>query len=219
MGTEQEPKGQPEGQPTKDQPGSIIWRDIEAFAVFCICVAGKRGRATEKRVECFLSKRGEALTPFRYIRWLIDRGRLERALREVRMGQYGKITRALTEIVEACYEGKLDLWTCGVEDLEAIHGIGPKTSRYFLLRTRENPKVAALDVHVLHWLHDLGYDVPKHTPQSGKQYRRVEAIFLEEADKRGTDPGELDRQVWHKYSAGVGEIAAARVGEIAPARR
>lgn len=186
--------------------GSIIWRDIEAFAVFCICVAGKQGRATERRVEEFFEECSDDYRPFTYIRDLITRRMLKRRLRQVKMGQYTKITRALTEILAACQWGVFNLWTCSVTDLEAIHGIGPKTSRYFLLRTRADPRVAALDVHILHWLRDLGYDVPKHTPQSSKQYRRVEAIFLAEADKRGIDPGELDRQVWRKYSAGMGEI-------------
>jgi len=190
-----------------EQKPSIIWSNIEAFIVFCICVAGKHGPATEKRVEEFLRGCSTTLTPFHYIHTLVYRGKLELRLRQVKMGQYRKITRALTEMVDACYWGKLNLYTCSIEDLEAIHGIGPKTSRFFLLRTRPNPRVAALDVHILHWLHDLGYNVPKHTPQSGKQYRRVEAIFLEEADKRRTDPSELDRQVWRKYSTGVGEIA------------
>lgn len=171
-------------------------------------MAGKQGRATEKRVEEFFAECSGAFTPFAFIHNLIGRRMLKRRLRQVRMGQYTKITRSLTEMVNAVYEGTLNLWTCGIEDLEAIHGIGPKTSRYFLLRARSDPpRVAALDVHILHWLRDLGYDVPKHTPQSTKQYRRIEAIFLTEADQRCMNPGELDRQVWHKYSAGVGDIA------------
>lgn len=181
--------------------GSIIWRDIEALAIFCVCVANKPGERTQRLVEELLKPceiPGHQIRPFDLVRGLIayGEGNLERRLRELRFGQYTKLTRALMEFVEA----GLDLMECSIDDLEAIHGIGPKTSRYFILRTRPGARVAALDTHILKWLRDRGYDVPKATPQSKKRYREIEDIFLAESDELHIDPDQLDAAIWETYS-------------------
>jgi 3-methyladenine DNA glycosylase/8-oxoguanine DNA glycosylase len=180
---------------------SIIWRDIEALAIFSICVANKPGDRTQRLVEELLAPceiPGHPIRPFALIRGLIAHsdGNLERRLRGLRFGQYTKLTRALTELVNA----DLDLATCTTEELEAIHGVGPKTSRYFILRTRPGARVAALDTHILKWLRDRGYDAPKATPQSQKRYQQLEATFLAESDALHIDPDRLDAAIWETYS-------------------
>jgi len=134
--------------------------------------------------------------PFTVIERLIRMGRLGRRLRELRTGQYTRIEKAFNALVA----GEIDLWRCTVQDLEAIHGIGPKTARFFLLKTRPGVRCAALDTHILKWLKARGHSVPKATPQSGKRYAEIEKIFLEECDKAGKAPAELDSEIWRSYA-------------------
>ncbi len=180
---------------------SIIWRDIEAFAIFCVCVANKPGERTQRLVEKLLAPCDIPMHPigaFELIRGLIAHSpdNLERRLRELRFGQYKKLVRALTELAN----GDLDLRSCTIEELEAIHGIGPKTSRYFMLRTRPGARVAALDTHILKWLRDRGHCVPISTPQSKKRYREIEEMFLAESDELYLEPDQLDAAIWQTYS-------------------
>lgn len=186
------------------RPESIVWRSKEAFLLFCISVAGKRGKSTKVRIEKFLepcTREGWDKSPFEYVRELIKGGKLRLMFKKFGFGQYTKLTKAFTQVIDA----GLDLDKCKTRDLEKIHGIGPKTSRYYILRVRPNAKVAALDTHILHWLRDLGHEgIPKNTPQSMNTYWRIEAIFLAEAKKRRCRPARLDAEIWHKYSGYIG---------------
>lgn len=195
---------------------SIIWRSKEALLLFCIAVAGKNGRQTQARVEKFLEScvcGDEDYSPFIYIRNLINGRNLRRELKRLRFGQYTKLVRAFTEVIEA----DLDLDHCRTRELERIHGIGPKTSRFFIMRTRPAANVAALDTHILRWLRDLGHDnIPKSTPQSSMAYYRVESIFLAEAKKRRKRPAQLDAEIWDEYSGhGTGRGEKDQVASFA----
>jgi hypothetical protein len=118
------------------------------------------------------------------------------ALRAARTGNYRKLSRALPELARS----GLDLRRCSVADLEALYGVGPKTARYFILHTRPDARVAALDTHVLKYLSTLGHEVPKSTPSSGRRYAELEKAFLAEADSLGLSPAHLDLLVWTSYS-------------------
>lgn len=173
---------------------------LEYKLLFAIVVAGKSAKFAQAAMERFrgvLSEicpgdYGEAhfFPWFRAIRRLSD-AKLKWAIFEARLGNYRKVVPAFRAIAESYF----DLATCSVEQLELIKGIGPKTSRFFLLWTRPDARVAALDVHVLRWLREQGYDIPARSP-SGKQYAEIEQIFLLEADKRGITAQALDRQIW-----------------------
>lgn len=197
---------------------SIVWRNREAFLLFCIAVAGKNGRQTQARIERFLAScvrddGEEDYSPFLYIRNLINGKNLLEELKRHRFGQYTKLVRAFTEVATA----DLDLDRCRTRDLEKIHGIGPKTSRYFIMRTRPAAKVAALDTHILRWLREeCGYtDVPKSTPQSTMAYYRVETLFLNEAKKRRMRPSRLDAEIWERYSRrGASSVERNRKDEV-----
>ena len=94
----------------------------------------------------------------------------------------------------------IDLETCTAEDLEAIPGIGQKTSRFFITHSRPNQNYAILDTHILAWLKSLGYnDIPKSTP-AGKRYQEIEQLFLFEAKKRNVSAADLDLQIWKERS-------------------
>jgi len=170
--------------------------ELEELLIFSICVAGKPAMRTAKAVANLLAYCDSAsIAPFDIIRWLIKGNLLVAAMEAQGIGQYSRIGRALKESVEA----NLDLRKCSVEDLESIHGIGPKTARMFILHTRPNQRIAALDTHILKFLKEKGHDVPKTTP-SGKRYLTLEQAFLTEADKSGMTVADFDLHLWRKYS-------------------
>jgi hypothetical protein len=133
-------------------------------------------------------------TPFQYLRSINNLGQLGFLIRDIKCGNYKKTTQAFSEIINA----NLDLETCTPADLEKIHGIGPKTSRFFIMWIRPHEKYAALDVHILRWLNSIGIKAPKSTPSSKKLYSELETKFLKEAEKRNMTPRELDLEIWEK---------------------
>jgi thermostable 8-oxoguanine DNA glycosylase len=77
----------------------------------------------------------------------------------------------------------LDLHTCTIADLEAIKGIGPKTSRFFMLHSRPDQELIVLDIHILRYLkRRFRMKVPKSTP-SGKRYLAIEAEAIRKIKK------------------------------------
>ena len=173
--------------------------DLELFAVFAVCVAGKKAQQTADKVnEHFrdVQTPTKQLTPFETIKSLIGANIFGGYLQHARFGQYKRIYRALRDLAES----SIDLKTCTVEDLEAIHGIGPKTSRFIIMHSRPNQRLATLDTHILRWMRDQGIDTPKATPQSQKLYKELEQKFLTLCDKCGMIPSQLDLKIWKQYS-------------------
>jgi thermostable 8-oxoguanine DNA glycosylase len=165
---------------------------LERHLLYSIIVAGKSAKFTEGVIRKLFS---DTTSPFDQIRSWMSNNTLESKLREARSGNYIKLTKAFTALVNS----SIDLYTCSPHDLEMIHGIGRKTSRYFIISTRPNENYAALDVHTLRWLLEQGYDVPKSTP-TGKKYYEIENIFLLEAKKLGLTSRELDVKIWNEYN-------------------
>lgn len=159
--------------------------------IYSCIVAGKSAKFAETVMDKLFPETNTL--PFDLILTWGKHGVLLDILKEARTGNYTKLGHCLSQIIQ------LDPATCTIEDLEAIRGIGPKTSRFFMLWTRENAQYAALDTHVLKFLRELGYNAPKSTP-TGKKYRELEKVFLEEAARRGKTPRELDAEVWNSYS-------------------
>ena len=173
--------------------------DLELFAVFAVCVAGKKAQQTADKVnEHFrdVQTLTKQLTPFETIKSLIGANIFGGYLQHARFGQYKRIYRALRDLAES----SIDLKTCTVEDLEAIHGIGPKTSRFIIMHSRPNQRLATLDTHILRWMRDQGIETPKATPQSKKLYKELEDKFLTLCDKCAILPSQLDLKIWKKYS-------------------
>lgn len=179
--------------------------ELEWFLFFSIAVAGKTGLVVQKAVNRFFH--GKQDRPFKYVRALLDNGLFETALRIARVGQYTKMCRAMEHILQT----DLNPRTCALDELEAIPGVGPKTARFFLLYTRPGQRVAALDVHILRFLRRIGEDAPMSTPQNPETYKRLEAFFLDTADKLGMTPAELDDVLWrgssYKPKAPVAQLA------------
>ena len=167
--------------------------ELQCFILFAIMVAGKKAKMMAPKLDHFLFV-NDKLTPFEFIRMLIDNGVLYGALLHSKIGKYKLLLQSLPQLVNS----GLDLHTCTIEDLEKIKGIGPKSSRFFILHSRPNQRIACLDVWILKYLKSLGYKVPKQTP-SGKKYLEIEKIYLKICDDNGYDPAEFDLFLWKNF--------------------
>ena len=169
--------------------------ELQEYFLFCVCIAGKTSTIQAKKLEQFLEPAWfKKLTPFEYIDYLIEENLLREMVCNARLGQYNR----LTEIFKRCT--KLDLETATLEEMESIPGIGPKTSRCFVLHSRPRQKIAVLDTHILGWLRDntTGITIPTSTPQSTSRYGMIEQLFLKEAKKRRMSPERFDLKIWNQ---------------------
>jgi hypothetical protein len=180
---------------------------LQEFLMFAIVVAGKNSKIQAQKLDEFLdlicadyaNDHGELPQDnFTALRWSVANLKLYDHLRAVRMGQYNRIGLAFTKLA-----GEMpDLKTITLQGLERIKGIGLKTSRFFLLHSFKGAKCAVLDTHVLKYLADCGFEVPKSTPQNPTTYRRLEKEFINmwlETAPRIT-LANFDLRVWKLYS-------------------
>lgn len=156
--------------------------------IYSVVVAGKSATFADGAMARLFDNATSPLSQM--ANWLPDE--FESRCRLARTGNYSKLVQFLKQFCIA----EISLTTCNAEELEKLHGVGPKTSRFFLLWTRNDANHAALDVHILRWLSNLGYKVPTATPQSGTRYAVIEQHFLHEAKKRNVTPRILDHAVW-----------------------
>jgi len=174
--------------------------ELEEHILFWVTAAGKNGVTAAKCLDLLLAQ----------IAWEypsnVDRSSFD-LIKRIAYGH--KLSARMKHAGIGCYNGKavtflqlahsgFDLKTCTVDDLETITGIGPKTSRCFIMHSRPNQRLAGLDVHMLRYLRDKGYDVPKITP-TGKRYKQIEQYFLDEANKSGKSVADFDLDVWKRY--------------------
>lgn len=169
--------------------------ELEEFLLFCVAVAGKNATVTAANLERLLNYGKQYVdgTPFEIIESLDKKYNLAELIRSFGFGCHTVKSKGFIDL----YKSKLNLKECTVDDLEKIHGIGMKSSRFFLLHSRKNPQVACLDTHILKWLGLYsGYDVPKQTPTK-KKYLILEKAFLEIANALKIDPAVLDLKIWN----------------------
>ena len=174
--------------------------ELEEFLLFCIMVAGKNAKQTAKKLDEFLSAKKslglpEDTSPLKYIKHLIDTDMLSSIMMKHKLGQYKRLTFAFIGILKF----KRNLKNVPISELESVKGIGSKTSRFFVLHSRPDQQIAVLDTHILKWLREQGYNVPKATPPKAR-YTIIEKDFLTECDKAGKTPAELDLEIWKSYS-------------------
>ncbi len=182
---------------------------LEELILFWVCAAGKNGKTAARCLESFLKQwKAEARlgsvpiksrpSPFDAIQYLYDiwrRDGVVEALKTHGIGCYNHKADTFINLASS----EIDLKTCTVDDLESIKGIGPKTARCFLIHSRPDQRYAGLDTHILKYMRDKGFDVPKSTP-SGKRYRIIEQDFLALADASGKTIAEFDLEIWNEYS-------------------
>lgn len=161
--------------------------------MFAVCVAGKKATQMAPKVHKFCGQEiGYAVSPFAWLRMKNAVGQLREWLEECKIGNY----TVKEKCIRAMISNPLFPDWVDVHDLEKVPGIGPKTARFFLLHSRENQNYACLDVHVLKWLSEKGYKVPKQSPSDKKTYARIEKVFLDECKKAGKTPADMDLEVW-----------------------
>jgi thermostable 8-oxoguanine DNA glycosylase len=146
--------------------------ELERFWIFCIIVAGKNSDWASSTVGKLLNRKPDGMLPMEFLK--SQGNALHNTLVANRVGQYGRISKAIQQSYA------LDLRSCSVADLESIHGVGPKTARFFLLHSREDVKCAVIDTHVLKYLRqkNAGISIPDATPQSKAKYQQMESLFL-----------------------------------------
>lgn len=166
--------------------------ELELWWLFSCVVAGKTATTQAKLLDKFLSALpGES--PFEKLR-RIGKGKMLDAIKASRLGQFNRLSKTFSDSLS------LDLANCSIDDLEAIHGVGPKTARMFVMMSRPGQRVAALDTHVLKHLRANGIDAPAATPPAGKRYRALEEAFIALADKAGMSVADYDLAIWKQYS-------------------
>ncbi len=178
--------------PTKITKYNRTRVELEELLLFCIAVSGKTAKTTARMLDELL-KRGVG-SPFEVVLQL--ESQLPMIMKEIGFGCQKMKARGFIEAAKS----KLDLESCSASDLEKIHGVAFKTSRFFILHSRRNARIACLDRHVLSFLRDLGYDAPETTPTSAAKYRNLENIFIELANKFKKTPSQLDLIVWRVFS-------------------
>jgi thermostable 8-oxoguanine DNA glycosylase len=194
--------------------------ELEEFMLFCIVVAGKNAATQARLLHRFLYEMVTAIdgkfcarydgrtvaqigalgsdTPFARIRFLAQHGILGEFVRASKLGQYSKLERSFNQIAHK----DIDLRSCTLQELESIHGIGFKTSRFFLVHTRPDQPYAILDTHILKYMrNEMGLaNIPKNTPRNYKEYARLEKLFVDHCKSLGRSVADLDLMIWKKYS-------------------
>lgn len=172
--------------------------ELEEALLFALLVAGKNALTTARLLDRFLNDYSHiGDTPFEiFSKFELTRlPKLSIALKDYGFGCYNSKAKGIYALVRA----NLNLRTCSTDDLEKIHGIGMKTSRFFILHSRLDAKCNPLDVHILRYLKDLGYDVPKVTPSSKRIYLNIEKICIQLAKQAGKTCADWDLGVWNMY--------------------
>lgn len=193
--------------------------ELEENLLFCIVVAGKKASTQIKLLHVFLNSWNEG-TPIEKIRSMDAAGVLSSKLHDSKLGQYTRLLCCFRELVDS----GMDLSTCTVDELEDIHGIGPKTARFFLTCNRPGVRHAVIDTHLLKFMNQyLGLQVPSATPGSRSEYTRIEREWLKYVDTTGINPADLDLAIWKiyanrddsEYRRLVGNSSTAQVAAVA----
>jgi hypothetical protein len=183
---------------------------LQEVLLFWVTVAGKKAITTAKYLDDLLDMMKnwhqqfygrKRFSPFEMIKnmdifyGLVTPDWLSLLMKRTGIGCHSIKSRAFIELAYS----DLDLKTCLPEDLENITGIGPKTSRAFIIHSRPNQNYACLDVHLLKFMQDKGYDVPINTP-TGTKYKKIEQQWLKLAHESGMSPADYDLKIWREYS-------------------
>jgi hypothetical protein len=162
---------------------------LERFWLFCLLVAGKDSNWAALAVDRLLEGKPVGQRP---LSWLCHGGHLYNLLLIHAVGQYGRLNQAIQE------SARIDLFHASIEDLEQVYGVGPKTARFFVLHSRKDAVCVPLDRHILRWLKRLGFQVPMATPQSAREYDRIERMALVQFRTRfpHLTIAQADQQLW-----------------------
>ena len=173
-------------------------RELEEFMVFAICAAGKNANTTATILNrIFLDFELQGKMPVFHLSKRA--ANLANYFRIQGIGCYNSRAKTIRQLHRCIQHDSNFLKIATVGELENVHGIGPKTARFFIMHSRPNQRVAALDTHILKELKAEGYSVPKATPPAGKRYNELEQLFIQLADKSGMSVADYDLAVWKKW--------------------
>ena len=183
--------------PTKFTNFGLSKNRLEEYILFSIAVAGKNATTTARILEELLFCH-QSSTPFGSIKQFKSETKLRNRMQKIGFGCYNLKARGFWWIVNA----NIDLKNCTVDDLEKCPGVGMKTSRFFVMHTRDNNcQVACLDTHILKFMRDRGFkNIPKQTPPR-KRYLEIEQDYLKLCDKEGKHPAHFDLEIWNHYAS------------------
>lgn len=180
--------------PTRITNFNLSIPELEEVLLFWVCAAGKNAMTAARGLEGVLRDLNGHSQPFKSIlRFGADY--LGDILKKNGIGCYNNKSKTFWQLADS----GLDLKTCGLDDLQGIYGIGPKTARCFIMHSRKDARCAGLDTHALKFMRDLGYDVPSSTP-TGRRYLEIEKQFLKLVDLAAMPVAELDLLIWRVYS-------------------
>lgn len=180
--------------------------DLQTVLLFWIAAAGKKATSAARSLNALLMEGRDNFglsDPFSIVKGFGES--LSGAMKSHGMGCYNNKSRSMLALAHS----GIDLKTCSVDELESVRGIGPKTARCFLIHSRRGSRHAGLDTHILKYMREMGFDVPKSTP-SGKKYRELEVIFLGLADASGMGLAEFDLKIWKKHESKNGLAGRGR---------
>lgn len=168
---------------------------LEEYILFSIGVAGKPALTISRLLEELLTKK-ESESPFESIKQFKSEKKLCSIMKKVGFGCYTLKSRGFWWIANS----GIDLANCTVDELEECPGIGMKTSRFFVMHTRDDEcNVACLDTHILKYMRDQGYeDIPKQTP-ARRRYLEIQEDFLNICRSKDVHPAVFDLQIWNEY--------------------
>lgn len=167
--------------------------ELEEVLLFWVLAAGKKASRATKALQNFLGE--NVINPFDFIKTLSIEEIKDKMIR-CGIGCYNSKSITFHQLANS----NLDLQICSAEDLEKIKGIGMKTSRCFIIHSRENANYAGLDTHILKYMKQLGYEVPKSTP-TGKRYLKIEKQFLDLVKSSGKTLAEYDLYIWSTFAS------------------
>ena len=183
------------------------------------------------------------LGPLEYIAWR-DRGTVQEWLRQPLpqsvcemyfiktskggLGKYTKWDEMLDWVENALAFNDLDrlLREMSIEELEKIPGVAYKTSRFFILHSRNFANCIPLDTHILRFLRDIGYnETPTKTPGSETVYlywerKAIEAFnfkskyAVDKSRGKGWSLAQWDLETWKEYSGNFEDPKDAHKNKI-----
>ena len=179
--------------------------ELQLFLLFCIVVAGKTAYIQAEKLEQFLCSVNERLMmpgrvlPFQTLKSAEQHGILMEEIQKAKLGQYRKIYAGFKFISEY----KIDLRNTTTEQLEAIPGVGMKSSRFFLLHSDKafKDQIAILDTHILKFIKEnIDENAPKSTPTIRVTYKYWEDRFLFWCEQNNKNVADFDLEVWKSYA-------------------
>lgn len=165
---------------------------LQGHILFAIAAAGKNAMTTARLLDELVGSE----MPFKAIRKFKSQETLKERMRQIGFGCHTLKSKGFWWIANS----GIDLKSCTAEELERCPGIGMKTSRFFIMHTRKNAPIAAIDTHILKYLRDIGIsNVPNQTPTK-KRYLELEKAFLQKCQELNIAPAVHDLNIWNHYA-------------------